>query len=138
MKMQAYSLNTRRYENYKIWSKLILYLINLDCFYSLPVCSLDMNNLNVIMVPELTQRKLRICTKDASFKVSETDKFKFMHSNILLIHYSKLESNSLHYIKIRYHLGITVLICHWLEYLTLEWCKSIWVLGSCQRKCGSF
>lgn len=54
------------------------------------------------MVPELTQQKQRICTKDASFKVSETDKFKFMHSNALFIHNSKLESNSLHYIRTRY------------------------------------
>lgn len=134
MKMWAYSLNTRRYEDYKIWNELILNPINLGWFYSLPVCSLGMNNLNVIMVPELTQQKQRICTKGASFKVSETDKFKFMHSSALFIHYSKLESNSLHCIKTGYLLDTTVLICHWLKPLTLEQCKSIWVLGSCQRK----
>lgn len=98
--------------DYKIGNKLSLNQINLDWFYSLPVCSLGMNNLNVIMVPELTQQKLRICTKDANFKVSETDKFKFMHFNALFIHCRKLESNSLHYIKTMYLLEITTMIYH--------------------------
>lgn len=118
MKIHTYSLSTGRYEfyfSYKIGVKLILSPINLGWFYSLPVCSLGMNNLNVIMVPELTQQKQRICTKDASFKVSKTDKFTFMHSNALFIHCSKLESNSLLCIKTMYLLDITILICQRTE-----------------------
>lgn len=126
-KKKAYSLNKRRYKfnlHHKIGNKLILNQIKLCWFYSLPVCSLDMNNLSVIMVPELTQQKQRICTKDASFKVSETDKFGFMNFNTLFIHCNKSETNFLTYIKTMYLLDMAILICHWLKlWLWNSMCK---------------
>lgn len=97
--------------DFKIGNKLVLNQINLYWFYSLPVCTLGMNNLSVITVPELTQPKQRIYTKGASFKVSEIDKFGFVHSNALFIHCNKLESNFLPYIKTLYLLDISILIC---------------------------
>lgn len=101
--------------DYKTENKLVLNQINLGWFYSFPVSSSGMNNRSVITVPELTQPKQRICIKDASFKVSETDKFGFMHSNASFIHCNKLKSNFLPYIKTVFLSGIAVLICQRTE-----------------------
>jgi len=112
---QGYSLNKRRYKfhlDYRIGKKLFLSGIDLGWFYSLPVCSLGMNNPSVITVPELTQLKQRIYTKDASCKVSEADRFRFMPTSALFIHCNKLESNFLPNIKTTYLLDIAILICH--------------------------
>lgn len=79
-----------------------------------------MNNLNAITVPELTQPKQRICTKDDSFKVSETDKLGIVHSSGLFCHCNSLESNSLLCILAVYLLGIAALICNWMKHLALK------------------